>query len=73
MIENIVFSACDCNGLADRCYFDEDLYRRTGKGGHCLECRENTAGPHCERCKDNFFRSSALQRCETCYCDPVGE
>nr|XP_022325556.1 laminin subunit gamma-1-like [Crassostrea virginica] len=49
---------CECNNKADRCYFDEDLYQRTGRGGHCVDCRDNTDGPHCERCKDNFSKNS---------------
>ncbi|XP_065313132.1 laminin subunit gamma-1-like isoform X2 [Gordionus sp. m RMFG-2023] len=68
---------CDCNGLSDRCYFDEDLYRRTGQGGHCIECQRNTDGPHCERCKENYYEGvspSGLsdRSCEPCGCDPIG-
>jgi len=39
---------CDCNGFSEECYFDEDLYRRTGHGGHCTSCREGRGGVHCE-------------------------
>ncbi|CAH1787839.1 unnamed protein product [Owenia fusiformis] len=63
--------ACDCNGKSSRCYFDNRLYEATGEGGHCLDCRENTAGPHCERCKDNYYLSRE-GRCENCACDPTG-
>ena len=67
-----VCEACNCNELSSRCFFDEDLFRRTGNGGHCMDCRGNTAGVHCERCKDNFFRRTEQDRCETCSCHPEG-
>lgn len=55
---------CECNGKADRCYFDENLYQTTGRGGRCVDCRDNTDGPQCERCKDNFVRG-ANGECES--------
>ena len=39
-------TACDCNGRSQECYFDPELYRSTGHGGHCTSCQDNTDGPH---------------------------
>lgn len=63
---------CNCNGLSNRCYFDEDMWRRTGDGGHCIECRDFTSGAHCERCQDYYFRRSENERCQPCNCNPTG-
>ncbi|XP_013774278.1 laminin subunit gamma-1-like [Limulus polyphemus] len=62
---------CNCNGRSEKCYFDRQLYERTGHGGHCTECRDHTAGPHCERCKENFYERED-GRCVPCNCDPTG-
>ncbi|RUS73743.1 hypothetical protein EGW08_018504, partial [Elysia chlorotica] len=62
--------ACDCNGLSETCVFDEELYRRTGHGGRCTDCKENTDGIHCELCKANFWRSGT--QCLQCACNPIG-
>ena len=66
-------TACDCNGLSSRCFFDQDLYEKTGHGGHCLDCQQDTAGPHCERCKDFFYRKGPKDRCKACNCNPIGK
>ncbi|CAB3984009.1 Hypothetical predicted protein, partial [Paramuricea clavata] len=64
--------ACECNGLAETCEFDERLYQRTGKGGRCIDCRNNTGGPHCERCRENYHRETEEEECKACNCDPIG-
>uniref|UniRef100_A0A672PX76 Laminin subunit gamma-1 n=1 Tax=Sinocyclocheilus grahami TaxID=75366 RepID=A0A672PX76_SINGR len=63
---------CNCNGKSAECYFDPELYRATGHGGHCRNCADNMDGPNCERCLDNYYRDSSGQRCISCSCNPVG-
>ncbi|XP_062842586.1 laminin subunit beta-3 isoform X2 [Trichomycterus rosablanca] len=70
---------CECNNHADRCYFDSELYERSGRktGGVCEECKHNTAGIHCELCAPNYYRNpySNMQRSDTCLpcqCDSAG-
>ncbi|XP_008566171.1 PREDICTED: laminin subunit gamma-1, partial [Galeopterus variegatus] len=63
---------CDCNGRSQECYFDPELYRSTGHGGHCTNCRDNTDGANCERCRENFFRLGNHEACSPCHCSPVG-
>ncbi|KAJ7344833.1 hypothetical protein JRQ81_000783, partial [Phrynocephalus forsythii] len=29
---------CNCNGRSHECFFDPELYRSTGHGGHCIGC-----------------------------------
>lgn len=67
------FSACNCNGKSSECYFDSELYRATGRGGHCRNCADNFDGPNCERCLDNYYRESSGSRCLPCSCNSVGE
>ncbi|XP_023243676.1 laminin subunit gamma-1-like isoform X1 [Centruroides sculpturatus] len=62
---------CNCNSRSEKCYFDMELWERTGHGGHCVECRDYTDGPHCENCKPNHFRRRD-GRCAPCNCDPLG-
>ncbi|MEJ1270171.1 laminin gamma 1 [Cricetulus griseus] len=64
---------CDCNGRSQECYFDPELYRSTGHGGHCTNCRDNTDGAKCERCRENFFRLGNTEACSPCHCSPVDE
>lgn len=63
---------CECNGKSAECYFDAELYRATGHGGHCRNCADNTDGPNCERCLDNYYRDPGASRCLPCLCNPVG-
>ncbi|XP_011359503.1 laminin subunit gamma-1 isoform X1 [Pteropus vampyrus] len=63
---------CDCNGRSQECYFDPELYRSTGHGGHCTNCQDNTDGASCERCRENFFRLGNKEACSPCHCSPVG-
>ncbi|XP_060686295.1 laminin subunit gamma-1 [Hemiscyllium ocellatum] len=63
---------CNCHGKSAECYFDSELYRATGHGGHCRNCIENTDGPNCERCRDDFYRQAPEAQCLPCNCNPVG-
>uniref|UniRef100_A0A8C8LMF1 Laminin subunit gamma-1 n=1 Tax=Oncorhynchus tshawytscha TaxID=74940 RepID=A0A8C8LMF1_ONCTS len=63
---------CNSNGKSAECYFDPELYRATGHGGHCRNCADYTDGPNCERCLDNYYRDTSGTRCLPCSCNPVG-
>uniref|UniRef100_A0A8B9EWI6 LAMC3 protein n=1 Tax=Amazona collaria TaxID=241587 RepID=A0A8B9EWI6_9PSIT len=64
---------CNCSGRSDECFYDRELFRRSGHGGHCRNCRDNTAGPHCERCRPNHYRWEPQAACQPCHCHPAGE
>ncbi|KAJ0012238.1 hypothetical protein NQD34_013213 [Periophthalmus magnuspinnatus] len=64
--------SCNCNGKSSECYFDAELYRATGHGGHCLNCADSTDGPNCERCLDNYHRDHTGSRCLPCGCNSIG-
>ncbi|XP_044268909.1 laminin subunit gamma-1 isoform X1 [Tribolium madens] len=62
---------CNCNGFSNRCYYDEELYRLTGHGGHCLDCTANRDGPNCERCRENYYMREDGY-CIACECNEKG-
>ncbi|NXN29360.1 LAMC3 protein, partial [Nycticryphes semicollaris] len=62
----------NCSGRSEECFYDRELYRRTGHGGHCRNCRDNTAGPHCEHCQQNHYRWEEQGTCQPCHCHPAG-
>ncbi|NXK53776.1 LAMC3 protein, partial [Chauna torquata] len=63
---------CNCSGRSEECFYDPELYRRSGHGGHCRNCRDNTAGPRCERCRQNHYRWEHRAACQPCHCHPAG-
>uniref|UniRef100_A0A673BCI6 Laminin, gamma 3 n=1 Tax=Sphaeramia orbicularis TaxID=375764 RepID=A0A673BCI6_9TELE len=63
---------CNCSGRSDQCVFDSEQYRRTGSGGRCVNCRDNTDGPHCEHCRENHYRKSPEEPCLACDCNING-
>lgn len=63
---------CNCNGYSDRCYFDKELYKAMGHGGHCLDCRANRDGANCERCRENYYQRSEDDYCVACNCNEIG-
>ncbi|KAL5250259.1 hypothetical protein ACHWQZ_G016108 [Mnemiopsis leidyi] len=79
-VENpFVCQKCDCNGLASRCVFDQEVFDASGSvsGGVCVGCRSNTAGQHCELCAHGFYPNPALEvghvdRCQPCQCNVYG-
>ncbi|KAG7211484.1 hypothetical protein KM043_010758 [Ampulex compressa] len=63
---------CNCNGYSERCYFDKELYKATGHGGHCLDCTANRDGANCERCRENFYQRPEDNYCVACNCNEIG-
>ncbi|XP_063172513.1 laminin subunit gamma-3 [Candoia aspera] len=63
---------CNCSGRSEECYYDWELYRQTGHGGRCVNCRDNTAGPHCGHCRPNFYRWDVQMACQPCNCNQAG-
>ncbi|OXB73512.1 UNVERIFIED_CONTAM: hypothetical protein H355_012479 [Colinus virginianus] len=63
---------CNCSGRSEECFYDAELFRRTGHGGHCLNCRDSTAGPRCEQCRENHYRWEQRAACQPCHCHPAG-
>lgn len=68
-----LFSECNCNDFSHRCFFDKDLYEKTGHGGHCLDCEGNRDGTNCERCRENYYQKKGDRHCSPCECNDVGE
>lgn len=66
------FSACNCNGYSERCYFDKELYKASGHGGHCLDCRANRDGANCEHCRENYYQRPEDSYCVACNCNEIG-
>ncbi|RZC40648.1 laminin subunit gamma-1, partial [Asbolus verrucosus] len=62
---------CNCNGFSNRCFYDEELYRLTGHGGHCLDCTANRDGPNCERCREKYYMREDGY-CIACDCNEIG-
>ena len=71
-IEGFECVKCNCNGYSSECYYDEDLFLRTGHGGHCTNCTGNRSGPNCEECNFGFYRTELDENCVNCACDPIG-
>ncbi|XP_066935737.1 laminin subunit gamma-1-like [Clytia hemisphaerica] len=65
---------CDCNGLADTCVFDEQLWIDSNyrSGGRCVNCQKNTDGVNCERCKQYHYRKTSSESCTPCNCNQDG-
>ena len=68
-----IFTACDCGGFSNECYFDEELYRTTGHGGHCINCADNRGGVNCQECLPNHYVDARTNRCTPCSCDATGK
>ena len=80
---NVIFSECNCNGHAESCHYDENMYNARmdkgiqGSGGVCDLCQHNTEGPQCESCLQWFYQDPTLQLndteiCKPCDCEPDG-
>ena len=66
-----VFStACQCNGHASQCVFDQELYMESGQtsGGRCINCSDNTIGAHCDSCAQLYYPQPGVPINSTDYC-----
>ena len=68
----MLFEACNCNGLSNKCVFNQTLYDQTGHGGYCIDCQRNTDGAHCEYCKYSYYRRESTNECVDCNCHRDG-
>ncbi|XP_014221917.2 laminin subunit alpha-1 [Trichogramma pretiosum] len=50
---------CRCNNRSDVCDIET---------GHCLNCRDNTAGRNCEICAESYFGDPNYGGCHACPC-----
>lgn len=49
------------------------MYKATGHGGHCLDCKANRDGANCEKCRENYYQRSEDSYCIPCDCNETGE
>lgn len=68
-IGEIQISACECNGHATECRFDDQAK------SVCVHCTGNTDGQFCEKCKTGFYRTANMlphDDCIPCKCGKDG-
>ena len=63
---------CNCSGKSKKCFFDQELFEKTGHGGHWMNCEGSTTGVNCEKCLENFYRQNANDDCLPCECNIIG-
>ncbi|XP_042257146.1 laminin subunit beta-3-like [Thunnus maccoyii] len=70
---------CECNNHAQRCHFDEEVYKASGSrsGGVCEGCMHHTTGPKCDQCAPGYqpnprSRMDRPDACIRCSCSAEG-